>query len=458
MPELPWTKYQDFYLRLGFLKLLVAVLSPERRSAANTGIHRSLQSPALAPGKNHPGLFAEALARLGEAASSPEAAEMTVADALLITGDCPSWLTAITHKTAYKVLDWGHDVRFVGAGNQIMERGLLLRHLLPEDAVHRFLAGDPTAWNPFNLDIPDRLFFLYHLCEIDRVTARVVLHLAEQQPGRVLESLEAARLTCRALFEVLDGARGSVIPRDLPAFRTARELACTIARELGLEDLLKGCGRTTPRVPQARVPSTRAAGSPPRQTTKNADHQTIPRFEQLADLGFVTKPDAPDRVASSYKTLPRRRWRYQPNESCRAWAHALGGVLDSHPRWLWHRFGRAAVEAGLSGVEGKTNGLDASSTVTFLSDAYRRAHRPIGHTPFESVALLAMILAASRGYVLEMATLHAGLLALKKHNRLPDHVFFASGNDLDRMFVLFKPGYEERLLDVYDDLFVSSEP
>jgi hypothetical protein len=68
-----------------------------------------------------------------------------------------------------------------------------------------------------------------------------------------------------------------------------------------------------------------------------------------------------------------------------------------------------------------------------------------------------MILAASQGQVFEMATLHAGLLALKQRNLLADHVFFASGNDLDRMFVLFKPGYEERLLDVYDEIFVTSE-
>jgi hypothetical protein len=53
-----------------------------------------------------------------------------------------------------------------------------------------------------------------------------------------------------------------------------------------------------------------------------------------------------------------------------------------------------------------------------------------------------------------MASLHAGLLALKKHNLLSDRIFFASGNDLDRMFVLFKPGYEEGLLEVYDDMFL----
>ena len=35
MARLPWTKFQDFYLRLGFLKVLVAILDPNRRSAGN---------------------------------------------------------------------------------------------------------------------------------------------------------------------------------------------------------------------------------------------------------------------------------------------------------------------------------------------------------------------------------------------------------------------------------------
>ena len=46
MKQLPWTKFQDFYLRLGFLKVLVAAISPDRRSASNnTIVLRVLVSP-----------------------------------------------------------------------------------------------------------------------------------------------------------------------------------------------------------------------------------------------------------------------------------------------------------------------------------------------------------------------------------------------------------------------------
>jgi hypothetical protein len=451
MPPLPWTKFQDFYLRLGFLKVLVSALSPQRRSAANESIYRRLQTPLLAPARIHAKLLEEALAPLPAGVDHGATDQMTVAEALLITGNCPSWLYAITHDTAYKVLDWGHNVHFVGAGNQITERGLLLRHLIPEEPCHAFFSGNPAAWNPFLLTAPEQIFFLYHLCEIDQVTPEIILRLGDHDPGTVLESSDAAVVTCRSLFEVLDRSRSRLAPRDLPAFRTARELACTIARELDLSDLLRTCGGLSSRVPRPRAPSGLGTISR-RRTTKNADHQTVPRFEQLIDLGFLAKPVSPADVPASYKTLAQRRWRYQPTERCRFWRDASEGRSAADSRWLWKGFATAAVRSGIGGVAPKPGSPDASTVVRFLTDAYVGVRRQIGHTPFESVALLAMILAASEGYILEMITLHELVLALKKRSLLPDLVFFAAGNELDKMFVLFKPGFERKLLELYDRL------
>lgn len=457
MPGLPWTKFQDFYLRLGFLQVLVAALSPQRRSAANETIYRRLETSLFVPAKTHRKLLEEALARLPADVHYADAGEMTVAEAFLIAGDCPSWLYGITRETAYKILDWGHDVGFVAAGNQITERGLLLRHLLREDASQAFLSGNSIAWNPFLLTGPERLFFLYHLCEIDQVTSEIILRLGDLEPGIIVESSKAAEITCSSLFEVLDRARPHLAPRDLPALRTARELACTIARELELSDLLRTCGGTTGRLPKKRVLSAGAATSPHRRTTKNADHQTIPRFEQLVDLGFVEKPGGSPGVRPTYKTLAQRRWRYQPTGGCRLWRDAITGNSTGDSRWLWKGFASAAVRVGLGGAVPKPDPLEAATIVRFLADAYARLRRPIGHTPFESVALFAMILAASEGYVLEMATLHDLVLRVKKRGLLPDLVFFASGNDLDKMFVLFRPDFDRKLLDVYDQLYASAE-
>src|SRR5437879_2893130 len=122
MPRLPWTKFQDFYLRLGFLKVLVAALSPQRRSALNDQVVRRLETPLFDAAPKHHQLWTRVQGSIsgyphktpgGKLIQHPETAE-----ALLVDAMAESTLYGITKDPAYKVLDWGHDVEFVGRGNQ----------------------------------------------------------------------------------------------------------------------------------------------------------------------------------------------------------------------------------------------------------------------------------------------------------------------------------------------------
>lgn len=304
MPRLPWTKFQDFYLRLGFLKVLVAALSPQRRSAMNDAIVRRLAIPLFDSATQHRELWARVGDQMfwhrddGRALVEKTQKRPTVAEALLVDGDCPSLLFAMTGPTAYKIIDWARNVEFLGRANQITERGLLLRHLLPEVAMDNFLRGNVDAWNPFTLSISERAFFLFHLIEIDEVMLELIGDLAPMT-GDTLESHDAAKVTCSALIRVLTRAKSTVQPRDILAFRTACELTGTIAEELDMAgqvtDLVGGLRRRAPKVRPTAKRGLTGGGTPRalRRTTKNSDHQTIPRFEQLVDLGFLKKPDGP---------------------------------------------------------------------------------------------------------------------------------------------------------------------
>ena len=432
---LPWTKFQDFYLRLGFLKVLVATLDKARVSAANEHIYRCLRTPLFeAAGSFAPSLWESIRHKCDwymKRRKKGDYSKPTVAEALLVYGDCPSLLFAVTKPTVYKILDWGRDIGFVGRGNQITERGLLLRSLLPLDRTEAFRRGEVTAWNPFVLTERERTFLLYHLCDIDKLTGELIRELGGLHPTAPLELRDAGRVVCRAFHSVLDQAEKEVRPSQLPAFRTARELAATMAVEMEMPELIEdGLGRFKLR-PRPRS----LMGHPTRRKlTKNTDHQTVPRFEQLTDLGFVKKT-GPGFVDAG----PRRRWRWIPTETCTRWRRLTKRRrLDNE--FLWSAYGNTISKTFASGAT--TPEID--DLVQFARHAwaaYGVVRRPIGHTPLETVALYAMVEAGAEGTVLELSQVHELMIALKKSGIGANDAFFAGGNALDEMFVRLRAGF-----------------
>lgn len=440
MSGVPWTKFQDFYLRYGFLKVAVAALDSDRRSIGSPVLLRRLAQPLL-PARRRAAPMAHLRSREG---GEKETKGSPVVEQLLRAGNCPSWLYAITEPTSYKIVDWARDAGFLGRGNQIAERGLLLRRYQDEAATEAFLAGDVAAWNPFVITEPERWFLFYHLLEIDPVTEVMIDAIASTAPGQVLETIDAARLFCRAFVGVLTKAEPSIQLRDIPEYRTARALASTIAEELDLRDELRVAASwlTESAVLHARGPRPRASASAARKSHKNADHQTIPRFEQLVDLGMLSKPGAGDE---STKEIARKRWRYEATPLCRAWAAARRDApVDS---FAWEHFGAALVRArdadGASSSSPRTSSPTGAvhSTARHLALAFEKVGRQVGMTPFDSLGLRAMLDAALQGEVVEMGFANRMLLAIKRSGVAAGTVFFASGNRVDQMFVQLRSGF-----------------
>jgi hypothetical protein len=460
MKRVEWTKFQDFYLRLGFLKVLAAVLSAQRRSVPNDAIIRRLDSPLFDPAPMHRDLWGTVEELLPLPPPTPISARPkkkklppSVAEALLVRGECPSVLFAITGPTSYKILDWGRDVEFIGRGNQITERGLLLRYLLDERATNTFLTGNVTTWNPFLLSLKEKLFLLYHLSEIDGVIVELLDQLGDHEldEGAALESMGAARMTSRALLRVLKRMQGKVPPAEVLRFRTACALAVTIAEELEMldeaGDLVGSARRKLPKAIKPRARRMLATGDgrgKARRTTKNADHQTIPRFEQLVDLGFLMKPVTPDATETE-KLAARRRWHYIPTDICRRWAVARRELAQRDTPFLWYSFAAASIKAFQIAPSGNATPGRSQLVAGYVWNAYEQIHRRAGATPLDSVALFAMISAASEGVVLEMSEIHAFMLFIRRHSLLPDHAFFSSGNELDQMFIQLKLGFTEQV-------------
>lgn len=450
---LPWTKFQDFYLRLGFLKALVAALGTERRSVPLESILRRLRRPLFDEAIDHPALASRVAERMSWYAKDwwqgaiEKDKTPTVAEALVVDADLPSFLFAITGPTTYKIVDWGRNVGLIGRGNQITERGLTLHALFGSAKVNAFMEGDTEAWNPFALTTVERIFFLYHLVEIDRVTLMLVDAIGDRGEEADIETIDASRMLAKALTGVLAGAAKGVRPPEIPAYRTALELAATICEELDLPTP-SGIIDTRRRAPRPLNPAARrtallagSAGQATRRTHKNADHQTIPRFEQLVDLGFLSKgPNAEDLAA-------RRRWRWRPTSIAARWASARKGVADREAPFLWDGFARVASHA-YGAVDEPKRPDDVATVAAYLARGYRSVRRAVGHTPFDSVALVAMAMGVVDGLAIEMIDFHRLMLSIKTRGLMQGEVYFASGNDLDKMFVSLRDDFAERAVAV----------
>ncbi|URD59901.1 hypothetical protein M8312_08765 [Sphingomonas sp. KRR8] len=451
--SLPWTKFQDFYLRLGFLKVLVAVLGTERRSVPTETILRRLRRPLFEDAIAHRSL-AE---RVGERLSwyerewwrEPVVGKKTptVAEALVVDADLPSLLFAITAPTTYKIVDWARNVGLLGRGNQITERGLTLRALFADTGVDTFLGGDPEAWNPFALTTVERIFFLYHVIEIDSVTLALIDAIGACPESRDIETIDAAKMLAAALSSVLSGAEDVIRPPEIPAYRTALELTATIFEELGMPPP-GGVTDARRRAPKPMNPAARrkallagASGSEARRTHKNADHQTIPRFEQLVDLGFLTK----ERCSGDLQA--RRKWRWHPTSIALRWTSARERLADRTAPFLWDGFAEVSCHA-YGGIESPERRIDTATIATYLARGYRAVRRSVGHTPFDSAALMAMAFGVEDGLAIEMVDFHRMMLVIKIRGLLQGEVFFASGNTLDKMFVSLREDFAERVVAV----------
>ena len=430
MRHLRWVKQQDFCLRLGLLKAVVAGMHAGGFGHVRERVVKRFSDCMFAPAA--PGLAEAAKAVLGEAPDEP----FTRSDALLLTAGVVSWGQPIKKQTAYKAVEWAQTAGFIAGGYRLSERGELWLKLIDEEGAARFFAGDECDWNPYRLSVAERAFLCYHLGESDELLWQIAFDAGQYPVGHIFEARDTYQLTLSGLRRVLERAGDRIPLPELPRLRTARELAATIAAEIDPD------GAEVP-ISRKRFPPKRRLGEEQsdgkRKTCKNADHQAIPRFEQLVDLGLMSKHIAPGLVGPAARKA-RAAWRYEVTTAL----PALRGVIGEHgldtPNWMWTKFSDAFVAAAHGGAVSPRHATVIESLALFV-EAYDRIRRPVGHTPFEPVALLAATVGMERGLIVEIKPIHDVMLALKSSSSLNDQIAFAAGNDVDRMFVLMKKGF-----------------
>jgi hypothetical protein len=427
--------------RFAALKVLVGVLDPQRRSASSDRLDQQLIDLLCSPPPRDqiPRFLGQE--ELGKRRKFPN----NVAEALLWRLNAPSLLFTITDKKRSRIREWGHQLGLIGRGNQITERGLLLRKLIPSDQLEAIRAKRLFISNPFALTIPERAYFFYLLLESDATWPSLFRLLASISDNGIISGLEADKLTCRALIELLNVPLSRLSGTQLLQYRHLKELALKMAASLRIKHEAIERLRPPGSAAVPRPIKIGARSAPDKIRTNTADDQAIPRFENLVDLGFLVKVDSESNLDGDDVSSVRQRleWQYFVAQPLVAWVKAAGQTWAFGEHYLWNYFAKCFAASFLTDVDTLEYSTEPIRVLRVLMHGYELVRRPFGHTPFESIAKIAMLQALQSGVVCEMNQLYQLVFYLKKSNLFPDYLKFAAGNDLDRMFVEIRPGFLE---------------
>jgi hypothetical protein len=424
--------------RLGALKVWVALLDSQRRSATPEMMDRRVKA-----------LLLKEPIQQGTTGKGKRRFPNNIAEALLAELGAPSLLFTITEKKVHRVRDWGRLLGLSGNGNQITERGLLLQHLIGKEKLELIRKGDWQRVNPFDLTLKEKLFFLYQFLELDAVWPYLLKRTAEIRDDVEIAGRHADTITAEALLDLVAESKSRKVQADILKLRDLKELAAIMASSLNVSDSRVATMLGYRRRPRRGAMRVRAGSKQPRINT--ADDQAIPRFENLVDLGFLIK-ERSDEIADddfAARRDHRLAWRYFVAPPLRHWVATVNMITYSSD-FLWHRFAHSACATFRNNAP---EPLPASQNMAHFLDLlerqYATIHRPVGHTPVESIALTMMIAGVDEGLICEMESVHKFFLSLKQEGKLSEHVRFASGNDLDRMFVDIRPGFFEAARNSY---------
>ena len=434
--QLSFIKYNGGkFQRLGLLKILLALLNPQKRSTSADAINRKLSD-----------LFIEIQHPI-KSNNKTKPVNRYLAGKLIIAADSPSYILRITDKYIHEILRWGMICGFVGSGNQISERGLILRNLMGEEAVSSIIDKSYHI-NPFRLTKEEKLYFLYRLLEIDSSTYFLIKRLADHEVGDPIDGVSADHIACHSfydLYQIMNESRS--ISKDIIVRQLLRDLIGKMVSELGLEsDIPLRYKVQTPMRPLRTTKLKDPYRALTRKKTNTSDDEAITRFEYLTDLGMLQKKTGGHDCDNEEDVL--YSWKYRVTPVLKKFASKMPDEYIKD--FCYIKFAEAATSFIDKECETLTMDNDAIELASRAYEAYQLIKKPFGHTSVESIAIITMIKAVCEFKILEVNAIHKFFLHIKTKGLFQNDVFFASGNDLEKMFISLKPNFRNEVTRYYE--------
>jgi hypothetical protein len=314
-----------------------------------------------------------------------------------------------------RLILWAQMIGIIAPTGRLSEWANVLNALAPQRNLRDF-----GACNPFVLSNAERIFFVHLLFYHDQVLPILVNLLGHFPAGTRIGVAAACRLVSQSMAEFLDRLHQEG-PEGLKTRVALRDTLEKIAHEYTLPDVH---ALTNPKTRPAAVEAL-ANSRRPGTRVLTAERQAVCRLEQLTDLGLLTKEDpaAPPASAEAVGTA-RTSWTWYTTEHLPAAAATLGaGDLEHFLRRSWIKFSTASLpESDFHAA------ADQAEFAVFLDRALPIVRRQIGPVQVHAWAVLACVLAANAGVIIEIDDVHRLLSALHADPRT-NHLVRLGGTD-----------------------------
>ncbi len=364
----------DYQQRLGFLKV-VCVVAEHARGGTPEILERLR---ALYPDARGPVAMQ----------SRPEPFDPV---SLLRRDDVPSWQPGFTFQRLDRLVLWAEMLGIIAPNGRLSEWARMLQALDPRDGAHSW-----ASHNPFVLPIRERTFFVQLLCYHDHALPLLISHLGKLEPGTRIRAKEACVLITRALSDLLQEAQGQG-PEELD-LRTA------------LRDVLERIGEryriAEPRRLQSSQHRQSALGDIEAARGRRvhlAEYHAVCRFEQLTDLGLLTKESIDDPPADdAARAEARTAWLWYVTPALIAASKVLGEHGTDMERFItmgWMSF----CEVGFNHPCRRLSPIhDQATLAKFLDDSLSQARRQLGPVQVHTWASIAILRAFEAGILFEL--------------------------------------------------------
>ncbi len=306
---------------------------------------------------------------------------------------------------------WAQMVGIIAPTGRLSQWATVLNALSPNRNLRDF-----NTCNPFELSAMEQVLFVQMLFYHDQVLPILIEHLGRLPPGSRIGVAESCRLIAQSLGEFLDHIQQAG-PEGLKMRLALRSTLEKIAQELGLRDRHVLVNAHLRR----EIFDLPTGGPRSRSRVLHAERQAVCRFEQLTDLGLLTKDDPTNPPTSEVEIRKARTsWIWYTTKRLPEAVDVLRGCSDLEVFLRKQWIGYCSV--GLPKASGLKPVTEPSQLARFLDQALPVVRRQIGPIQVHPWATLACVFATEAGVRFELDDVHELLVRLHADPRTSDAV------------------------------------